>query len=238
MRKVVVIYLFLAFCLPSCSDATNRLSVDSVTNEILMGNNIINSRIVEIGEYTNIDKEFLTIPVVTQKETEDYIELIKAEYELVSITDDFLKGEYGVNDYSEFEVYIYNRLLQKRKTDLIVNARHIIMERLINLCTFKLNINEVALFSLEKVKMYENEAYLYDMTLEDYCRKVLEIPYEELFERCYKEGEYMIKYYLVIGTIAYMEFNDSINSGNFSLNEYQQIENAVFGLFIDTEENF
>ena len=82
------------------------MSVDSVTNEILMGNNIINSRIVEIGEYTNIDKEFLTIPVVTQKETEDYIELIKAEYELVSITDDFLKGEYGVNDYSEFEVYI------------------------------------------------------------------------------------------------------------------------------------
>ena len=64
---------------------------------------------------------------------------------------------------------------------VIIAARHRVMEQLISRCSFQLDESEVARYSLNIISGYEDEAYLYGITLEEYCNRILEISYDKVF---------------------------------------------------------
>ena len=124
------------------------------------------------------------------------------------------------------------------------------MDALIKGSKFALDKESVAEYSVEVVDSYETEAYLYDMELGKYIEKELQMTEEEFFEKCYQEGEELIKNYLIVGAIAKKEnlevTEEDIEelSGVFEKDfdeyseeektyiQYQILENKVYKMFI------
>ena len=97
---------------------------------------------------------------------------------------------------------------------------------------------------------YETEAYLYDMELDRYVAEELQMTEDEFFEECYREGEELIKNYLIVGAIVKEEnlevTEEDIKelSGVFEKDfdeyseeektyiQYQILENKVYKMFI------
>ena len=81
------------------------------------------------------------------------------------------------------------------------------------------------------------------MSLEEYCSTILEISYDDFFDYCYDEGEYLIKTYLVIGVVAFDELSEHTRNNVPTDDEdiyisYQEIENQVYDIFINTDDDF
>ncbi len=124
------------------------------------------------------------------------------------------------------------------------------MDYLIKESKFVLDKESVAEYSVEIVNSYETEAYLYDMELERYVAEELQMTEDEFFQECYREGEELIKNYLIVGAIAKEEnlevTEEDIKglSGVFEKDfdeyseeektyiQYQILENKVYKMFI------
>lgn len=124
------------------------------------------------------------------------------------------------------------------------------MDYLIKESKFVLDKESVAEYSVEIVDSYETEAYLYDMELDRYVAEELQMTEDEFFEECYREGEELIKNYLIVGAIVKEEnlevTEEDIKelSGVFEKDfdeyseeektyiQYQILENKVYKMFI------
>lgn len=80
------------------------------------------------------------------------------------------------------------------------------------------------------------------MTLKQYCKNVLKISYDELFEKSYEESARLIESYLIMGAIAYKEFGykeiGNEKDANNLYEGYQELESEVYALFIKAEKGF
>lgn len=172
-----------------------------------------------------------------------HIESIKSEYGIKEITSEFVYQNFDCNSIDDFYNLLENKLSEREKIKMILSARQSIVKRLIEQCSFELDPNIVARYSLEVVNSYETDAYLYGMSLEEYCSEILEISYDDFFDFCYDEGEYLIKTYLVIGVVAFDKLSehtrDNVPTDEEEIyNSYQEIENCVYDIFINTDDNF
>lgn len=243
IKSIVLLNIAVCILFAGCNIQLQGYDINPLVKEMLETSGIYNSKIIKIERYEDI-KEYISNPEVSNEEINNAIDDIKVQWNISTFSDEFINSEYGVDSYVEFEKYIYERILTRKKVEVIIAARHRVMEQLISRCSFQLDESEVARYSLNIISGYEDEAYLYGITLEEYCNRILEISYDKFFERCYEEGEYTIKSYLIIGAIAMLE-NISIADKEFPLDlagesgiEYQVLENSFYDLFIVTDNEF
>lgn len=218
------------------------LQVHPIVINFLEEIEIEKSHINTIDGYDDVLYE-ISVPTVVEAEVNNYIETIKSNYGVDTITEDFVKEQFNFNSLDAFHQSIYSKLLEQKKVAAVINARKIIMEQLIDKCEFTLDKEEISNYSLEIVNSYETEAALHNMSIEEYCEKNLQISYNDFFDKCYSEGEYLVKSYLVIGVIGELELktilvDENITSEQTIYTNYQMIENEVYKLFFRTEENF
>lgn len=212
--------------------------VEAMMNELSVSDCYVKS----IGDYSDIVCQ-LHSPEISSEEIEAYIESIKSEYGIQEITPEFLGEKFDCNSLDDFYILVENKLSEQEKVEMILSARQSVAEQLIEGSSFELDPDIVAQYSLEVVSSYETDAYLYNMSLEEYCSSILEISYDDFFDFCYDEGEHLIKTYLVICVVAFDELSEHTRN-NVPTNEediyssYQEIENQVYDIFINTDDDF
>ena len=195
-----------------------------------------------IGDYSDINYE-LDIPQISNEKIQSYIESEKLKYGIEEITSEFVMENYGCNSIDDFNQLVENRLSEQEKIEMILSTRQLIVKQLIEQCSFELDPDTVAQYALEVVNDYETGAYLYNMSLEEYCSIILKISYDDFFDFVYDESEYLIKTYLVIGAVAFDELDeytrDAIPTNEQDIyNSYQEIENQVYDMFIHADDDF
>lgn len=245
MSSVVVLFIALVtLSLFGCTKE-NRYELHPVVKGFLSNISIEKSSIIEIGDYSNISYDLKT-PNVSNDEIADYIESLKEDYEN-EMTDDALIKELGLKNIDDLNDYARNNLIEEKKISDILATRDNIIGKLLAICKFDMDVDEVANYSLAVVESYETQAYLYNLSLEEYSEQILNVPYDEFFDTCYEEGERKIKEHLVIGAIAQIEFPNMGETDLASPDEddnealyisYQALENEVYGLFIKTEKGY
>lgn len=138
--------------------------VEALMNEFSISDCYVKS----IGDYSDITYQ-LSSPQISNEEMQSYIESIQSEYGIREITADFVANHYECASVDEFYQLVESKLLEQKKVEMILSTRQLIADNLIEKCSFELVPNIIAQYSLEVVNSYETEAYLHNMSLEEYC---------------------------------------------------------------------
>lgn len=211
--------------------------------EVMMNKlSVSDCHVKTIGDYSDINYE-LDAPQISSEKIQSYIETIKVEYGIDEITSDFVMENYECNSIVDFYQLVESRLSEQEKIEMILSTRQLIIKQLIEQCSFELDPDTVARYALEVVNDYETDAYLYNMSLKEYCSIILKISYDDFFDFVYDESEYLIKTYLVIGVVAFDELDEhtrcAVPTNEQDIyNSYQEIENQVYDMFIHADDDF
>ena len=218
--------------------AYQEIGIHPYAEAVLEQFSLEGSTIKSVYDYSQVEY-FLTIPEIDINEVVEYIndkKILSSNALKVHMYDSMI-------NYSEtiFRLALY-RLSEQKKVQMIISVREEVIQLLIDGSEFELNKDEIAEYSLEIVHYYESLAYLYDLSLEEYCNEVLKISYNDFFDMCYLEGEILVKTYLIVGAVSYMEFQDelvqqNINGENIYEN-YMDLENRFYELFIFANPDF
>lgn len=218
--------------------AYQEIGIHPYAEAVLEQFSLESSTIKSVYDYSRVEY-FLTVPEIDINEVVEYINDKKI------LSSNALKAHMydSIINYSEtiFRLALY-RLSEQKKVQMIISVREEVIQLLIDGSEFELNKYEIAEYSLEIVHYYESLAYLYDLSLEEYCNEVLKISYNDFFDMCYLEGEILVKTYLIVGAVSYMEFQDelvqqNINEENIYEN-YMDLENRFYELFIFANPDF
>ena len=226
---------------------SHKVEIHPIVDELLNKISIEKSSIISIGNYSDISYH-LDTPYLTEEEINEYEDTIKRDYGVEEFTLDFMQDYFEVSSYEEFREYLSTRALNSKKITDLLKCREDIMNKLVGKVKFNLDEDEIAKYSLEIVKKYEELARIDGLTIEEYCVNELQISYDNFFEMCYEEGEQEIKDYLIIGGIAERECGglteEELKEGYDGEGQadiywcYQQIENEVYSLFIHVDGNY
>lgn len=229
----VIVCLFIVVIL-LCSPQ-EHIFVHPCVKSLLAEQKITDCYITDLGDYSGISC-YITTPVVNAQEKESFIDEIKNEYGITEITESFVKEKYACDSVGDFYNLIDKKLEQRSLIRDILECRRRVMDELIEVSSFRLNTDEVAQYALRFLNEYEELAFLYNMDINDYCTEILKIDPDQLFDRCYKEGEKEIKAQLIIGAIANKEWGNITQEGGDNdlsdIDSYQEIENRVYDLFV------
>jgi FKBP-type peptidyl-prolyl cis-trans isomerase (trigger factor) len=118
------------------------------------------------------------------------------------LNDDFVQKEFGISTVDEYRIYVKNNLMEEAKTAAVSKAKEAIIKEIINNSQFVLDEKTVLNNSINAYNNHKSLARIYTMDVLKYASDVLGMSEKELYESCYDESEYQIKYYLVIGGIA------------------------------------
>ncbi len=241
-RKWVVFVILLI-----CSFIVIRLSTQkreeykqsSIVKNILEIESLENCKVLNIVEYDDIEYN-LKIPEVTQEDVEQEIRNKNDNIEVAQLTNGYVLEKYDCNTIQEYYEKVYDELIEKEKIDMIIAARQKVINKLIDLSEFYIDEDEAVDFCMDIIYGYEEEAMLYNMQLEEYCTQVLNVSYDDFFDMCYEEGVQYIKVYLLIGAIAELEGIDisEYKEEKDIYLQYQELENAVYALFVKAETGF
>lgn len=247
---ICLIAIFLLFSRKS--EATSALPINSEIQKMLDYLGIENCEITKLPDYSNIRAE-LTPVTVTEQEVKEYVDEILDIYGRETLSDDFVKKELEANSIEDYYQDVKRELMAGKEVEVLMRVRNRIIDNLIKDSVFSLPEDNVAKYSVEIVKSYENEALVYQMELEEYIDQELQMTKKGFFDMCYNEGEKYIKSYLVVGAIAekealtvtkkdITEFSDfrKDKSTNFSDEakayiSYQILENKVYDMFIENK---
>lgn len=235
---LLLVSVLICFLSPSKKNCELHPHVEAMMNELSISDCYVKS----IGDYSDITYQ-LSSPQISKENIQSYIESIKSEYGIQEITTEFVTEYYECTSVDAFYQLVENKLLEQEKIKLILSTRQLVVNTLIERGSFELDADIVAQYSLEVVNSYETEAYLHNMNLEEYCSEILKITYDDFFDFCYDKGEELIKTYLVIGVVASNELNeltwDDIPTDEQDIySSYQEIENQVYDIFINTDDDF
>lgn len=219
---------------------TNR-PIGNLVEKILQVENISGCNIVKIADYKDI-YVYLEIPESIEEDIKEYIDSVLEDYQQEDLTEAFVKRNFQCNSIKEYKEKAAEEVVEQKKVSLIVDARNSVLDKLIGNSQFVLDEECVSDYALTIVEGYENDALISNMTLKQYCKNVLKISYDELFEKSYEESARLIESYLVMGAIAYKEFGNKEIKDEIDANElyaeYQEFENEVYALFIKAEKGF
>ena len=229
--------------------AASYPEIDARIQKMLGYMKIENCKIEKLAEYDSLQIELPEV-TVSEEEIQENIDELLDIYGEERVSEDFVKKELEMNSVQEYYESVRKELAAFKRNQELVSARNKVMDALIKGSKFALDKESVAEYSVEVVDSYETEAYLYDMELGKYIEEELQMTEEEFFEKCYQEGEELIKNYLIVGAIAKKEnlevTEEDIEelSGVFKKDfdeyseeekayiQYQILENKVYKMFI------
>lgn len=154
----------------------------------------------------DIINEYLKYHNITKANIVDLGEYTNLNYSNSTVDE---TGQFSVND----TYYLYNIIDKKSKFDY--------------------NKDEIAKYSIEIVKSFEEIAYLHNTTLEDYYNNTLHYNKEEFYKFCFDEGLHAIENVLVIGAIA---DEQRIIVGNNDISNYLTNKNIDLSLYKRSNE--
>lgn len=241
----ITLLLFLSCFLLFYLDSKSNLTIDPTIEKMLGHLDIHNCYITEITDYSDISIT-VEFPEISDDDVQEYIEDLLKIYGQESLTLDFIKEQFDIHSIDSFYEYIFERVKNRKETDIIFQTRGKLLNLLISTSTFQLDDNAVATYSLSIIKSYEEEANLYDMPLDSYISEVLNISEDEFYYMCFNDGVKYIETYLVIGAIAEKESitvskNDvELYAGSTIYSDeerayvyYQVLYNKVYDLFVN-----
>lgn len=220
--------------------------IKSDTNvSILVGSNNFDSQIeqllIGVTKDTMFEKEVLLpegLPAkyynekaVIQGKVTSIKKIIPAK-----LTDTFAKENFDCNSVQEFNDYIYNILKKEYETDREASTFDEILTAIIKNSKFNMNKDELTKYSLKTVDGYKDIAGLYNMTLEQYRKSILNVSEPEFFQMCYDETEKYVEEYLIIGaissresiSISEKELDDYLLNNDYSLDEKENEESICY----------
>lgn len=219
------------------------LELHPIVEKMLLYLLIENCTITKISPYNNIGIH-LEVPDIEDEEVDTYVKRAIEMSGLDYLTTDYLKDRYNIDSLKEFYEYAYNKVEDTKKTALILDGRREVLTSLIEKCTFSLDEDVVANYAIEAVRFYEMDAGSIGFEFENYIVQKFGSK-EQFFEYCYSEAETLIKGYLVVGAIAFIEnclvedFNSLTNYEEKAIYDfYVKLEGEFYKLFITSDENF
>ncbi|MBD5087282.1 MAG: hypothetical protein HDT30_00500 [Clostridiales bacterium] len=216
-------------------------TIVNVVERVLRLENILECKITKIADYKDVCVH-LEIPEPSEEDIKEYMDSVLEDYQQGEFTETFVKKIFQCDSIKEYKKKAAEEVVEQKKVSLIIDARNSVLDELIENSKFVLDEESVSDYALTIVAGYENEALISNMTLKEYCKNILKISYDELFEKSYEESARIIKTYLVMGAIAYKEFGDRQIEDEIDANdlyaEYQELENQVYALFIKAEKGF
>lgn len=177
------------------------------------------------------------------------------QYIKPELTNSFVKNTYkdeGLKNVDQFCAWIRERCLQNKESELLIKSKNKIRKRLIKESKFQIDEQEIANYSFDIYKRYEEIAYAYGYdNIEDYYKNELNLSEDGFFDMCCDEGETEIKECLVIAAISqkenihisdtdikkYCEENDepyieSLSDVEKNKYIYAILENKIYDLFM------
>lgn len=191
--------------------------------------------IVALCDYRSVSIK-LDTPTVTDADFEKYYN-DELKYD-DSLSDQIIQEQFGYNNINEYKKALREEYEEHLRIVEIFSAREEILDYLIANSKFELDEEEVANYAKEIVFMSKNEAIMngYD-DLDEYIENELNISKEQFFSQCTEKGKYEICTYLVIGAIAEREKLE-IPKGEDIYETYQNMENKVYSIFLETDSDF
>ena len=234
--------MFIVFSVAALILSFRECELHTTVKDIMNKISVENCKIYMPYDYSNITY-MLNAPQVSEEEIASYVDDVKKEYGIQYIDENFVKCELGFSTVEKFYESISVKLLEQKKVKMIVEARGFVMKELMQRGKFDLDEQQVASYALDIVNSYEMEANLHNMSMEDYCLQILKVPYENIYEVCYKEAECYVKSYLVIGAVMYAEYGNTFEFIEMELEndlykEYQTLENEFYNIFIHADADF
>lgn len=177
------------------------------------------------------------------------------QYSKPEITNGFVKNTYkdeGLENIDQFYAWIRERCVQNKKSEILIKNKNKIRKRLIKESKFQMDEQEIANYSFDIYKKYEEIAYAYGYDhIEDYYKNELNLSEDGFFDMCCDEGETEIKECLVIAAISkkekiyisdtdiekYCEENDeqyieSLSGAEKDKYIYVILKNKIYNLFM------
>lgn len=235
-KRITILLLFvvLLLALTSCGK-DEPLGLDKTVAEILSEEGVSHCVISSIGDYSAL-KLKIDIPVISEEEYQS--NFVSETEHYGELSEERVREEFGYDTIEQYKAEIDRRYLEHRKVEIILRARNEIIDSLLGDAKFELDEDEVANYSKRMVYKEENLSILFGYdSFEDYLRYELEVTKEQFLRNCYAEAEDEIKRSLLVGAIAKKEGIEVPQDEDIFLT-YQDLENAVYGLFMDVEEGF
>ncbi len=234
--SIVVIFIFLSGCSLKQEEKYEALPVSLLVKSFLSESGVSESSIIQLCDYDGICK-YLKSPEVTDERFEQFY--IETHGDDEKLTDEVVKENFGFNSVEEYIADQKVKYSEHLKITLIMQTQTEIMDELISKSQFLISDDDIAEYSKNIVKGKTNEGLLYGYyDLEEYVQDGLHLTMDQFMEECTEKGKRAICEYLVIGCIAEKEgirVDESINDIG---KQYQELENEVFDLFIDADDDF
>lgn len=159
------------------------------------------------------------------------------QYIVPELTDKFVKDTYsseGLNSVKEFYKMIEERCTRNKEEEVYINNKNKIREFLIKNSKFNIAEQELAEYSVEIYKKYEQIAYIYGYdSINEYYENELKLSEDEFYDMCCEEGEDEIKEILLIGAISKKE---KINVTNKEIKEFCEENDEYYSTEMSKEE--
>ena len=235
-KKRIVLFMLLVICFFACAcDKRTRVDIHEEVKCLMEKEKISNCCIVCLCDYKKISK-YLNSPKVSDEDLDQYL---KEELEFFSEEkEEMILKDMGYSSKEEFEKVMREQYIEHLKIMEIFNARDEVLNELIDNSKFEYDDKEVADFAQGIVYSYENEAMMYGYTeLEPYVQEEMNMTMDQFLEMCLEKSKREISTYLVVGAIAEQE---KIENEKFEdiYETYLNLENSVYDLFIDSDDDF
>ena len=235
-KKRIVLFVIFLVCFFTCScGKSTEVGIHEEVKCLMEKEKISNCRIVSLCDYKKISK-YLKTPEVSD---EDVYQYLKGEFENYSEQkEEIILEDMGYSSKEEFEKDMKEQYIEHLKIMEIFNARDEVLNELIENSEFELDEKEVADFAKGIVCSYENQELMYGyMELESYVQEELNMSMDQFLEMCLEKSRREIETYLVVGAVAKQETIE-ITKYDDIYETYKNLEDSIYDLFIDADEDF
>ncbi|MBR5677775.1 MAG: hypothetical protein IKX20_06530 [Paludibacteraceae bacterium] len=236
-RKRLVAGFLVMVCLiiSTACGKKDHLQLNGIVTKMLAEEKVQHSFVVSLGEYDSFMVRLQTPQVTAEEYDANYAEESEGCDEL---TDEFVKNEFGFDSVAEYRKDVDEKYLEHLKILRILSARKEIINHLLDIAEFDLNEDDITEFAKQMVFKEQNYSVLYGyVNFNDYLTEELQITEDQFLQKCYDEAREQIKVYLLIGTIAEQNHIDIPETEDIR-EAYQELENKVYGLFMEIDPDF
>lgn len=219
-----------------CSD----IAIHPVVSAILKQIPVEKSYIKKLPKYNNVNY-YLDMPIIGTEELSEYILWLTDGVEFDDLAEEDVKSLLdilGVDSADEFYSCAYEKAVERKKVQQILNARKEVLQELRSQTVFVIDRDEIAQYAVDIVRLYEMYKTSSGSSLDEYIDENFSSR-EEFFSMCYDEAKQKVENYLLIGAICNAENIDVDTDGSEGDSlYYQQLENDFYALFINAAYNY
>ena len=182
----------------------NGETINQVTSDILMvGSNNYDLQFEKVLIGKRIGEPFSEELVAPNGEKMVFHIIVESisYFEIPELTDQLVQDKYSLNSVEEYYDSCRKFILNERIRIEKEREKEALLEKIMKESKFSLNKEEISKFSLQFVEIEKNLASIYELDLDTYINTILNTSKDIFFQKCYEQGEYEVKKYLLIGAI-------------------------------------